>query len=160
MADRFQTAQPWETRFELALPPHLARRTDAAAVGIQPHADQQLADGCARARRGPPPQQFARDKGSNPAGLLAPKGNAHCGPRRSASQHRRYATGFARDQWKLAAELETSQDSSPLQCTHVRRFRNSATESFGRLLHSFLPPDFPKSHNLKLDVPSGELRIW
>ena len=42
MADRFQTAQPWETRFELALPPHLARRTDATAVGIQPHPDQQL----------------------------------------------------------------------------------------------------------------------
>src|SRR6266852_2118903 len=41
MADRFQTAQPLEPRFKFALPRHLARRTDAAAVGVQPYTDQQ-----------------------------------------------------------------------------------------------------------------------
>ena len=121
MADRFQTAQPLESRFKLALPRHLACRTDAATR----------------------PQQFARDTASGPAGLLIPKGNAHCGPRRSASQHRRYAIGFAGDQWKRVVELETSEHSSLLQCTDVLLFRNSVMESHGRFLHSFLSPHFP-----------------
>src|SRR5258708_20877994 len=42
MADCFQTAQPFEPRFVLALPRYLARRTDAPAIGVQPQADQQL----------------------------------------------------------------------------------------------------------------------
>src|SRR5712691_10864632 len=42
MADRSQTAQPLQSRFILALPRHLARRTDAAVVGVQPYTDQQL----------------------------------------------------------------------------------------------------------------------
>src|SRR6266852_6673957 len=41
MADCFQTTQPLQTRFVLALPRYLARRTDAAAIGVQPQADQQ-----------------------------------------------------------------------------------------------------------------------
>ncbi len=42
MANRFHAAQPLESRFKLALPRHLARRTDAAAVSVQPYTDQQL----------------------------------------------------------------------------------------------------------------------
>src|SRR5713101_7941510 len=61
-------------------------------------------------------------------------------PPRSVSQHRPYATEFAGDQWKPVAELETSKDLSHLQCTDVRRFRNSPTESPRRFLHSFLSP--------------------
>lgn len=42
MADRSETAEPLEPRFKLALPRRLARRTDAAAVGVQPYTNQQL----------------------------------------------------------------------------------------------------------------------
>jgi hypothetical protein len=35
-----------------------------------------------------------------------------------------------------------AQDLSHLQCTDVRRFRNSPTESHARFLHSFLSPRF------------------
>ena len=98
----------------------------------------------ATARRGPRPQQFAHDRESGPAGLLIPKANAHCGPRRSTSQHRRYAAGFAGDQWKPVVELEAQDDLSHLQCTDLRRFRNSVMESLGRFLHSFPSPRFPR----------------
>ena len=65
------------------------------------------------------------------------------GSRRSNSQHRRYATDFADDQWKPVAESERTDDLSHLQCTDLRRFRNSATESLARFLHSFLSPWLP-----------------
>jgi len=34
-----------------------------------------------------------------------------------------------------------AQDLSHLQCTDVRRFRNSPTESHARFLHSFRTPE-------------------
>ena len=46
-----------------------------------------------------------------------------------------------------------SDDLSHLQCTDLRRFRNSAMESLGRFLHSFLSPRFPAKEMLaKLDA--------
>lgn len=42
------------------------------------------------------------------------------------------------------AEWETSEDSSPLQCTDLRPFRNSPVESSRRFLHSFQSPDYPR----------------
>jgi len=39
---RVQRAQPLKRRFIFTPPRHLARRTDAATVGVQPEADQNL----------------------------------------------------------------------------------------------------------------------
>src|SRR5262249_47176023 len=54
-----------------------------------------------------------------------PRWNAHCGLRRSVSRHPQCAAGSAGDQWKQLAEEEVSQ----VQCTVIRRFRNSPLES-------------------------------
>jgi hypothetical protein len=42
MTHKLQPAQPLATRFVFALPRQFARRTNPAAVGVQPQTDQQL----------------------------------------------------------------------------------------------------------------------
>ena len=98
MADRFQTAQPLQPRLKPALPRYLARGTDPAAVGVQPHTDQQprvrmLAPGVALDR-------------SNLRVIQSQVQAAYQFPKRTRTvvlvdqllQHQRYATGFAADQ--------------------------------------------------------------
>ena len=50
MTDSLQTAQPLAARLILALPRQFPRRTDSAAVGVQPQTDQQLRVGVLASR--------------------------------------------------------------------------------------------------------------
>ena len=68
MTDRLQRAQPLKGRFIFAPPRHLARRTDAAAVGIEPETDQNLGIGVISPR---PPLHRA-DLGIIPAQIQPP----------------------------------------------------------------------------------------
>jgi hypothetical protein len=68
ITDRRQRAQPLKGRLVFAPPRHLARRTDAAAVGIQPETDQDLRVGVIAPR----PPLHRGDGGIIPAQIQPP----------------------------------------------------------------------------------------
>src|SRR5260370_15347487 len=103
--------------------------------------------------------QLARDRDSGPAAPPIPRSDARCGRRRSVSRRPHCVEPVGGDQWKPVAEKAVSNRLSHMQCTGLRKFRNSAIESLRSIssqlpvprILSFLPvrPDPP----IPLNVP-------
>src|SRR5712692_1339406 len=82
--------------------------------------------------------QLARDRDSGPAAPPIPRSGARCGRRRSVSRRPHCVEPVGGDQWKPVAEKAVSNRLSHMQCTGLRKFRNSAIESL-RSISSQLP---------------------
>src|SRR6266849_3387774 len=84
--------------------------------------------------------QLARDRDSGPAAPPIPRSGAHCGRRRSVSRRPHCVEPVGGDQWKPVAEKAVSNRLSHMQCTGLRKFRNSAIESLRSISSHFQSP--------------------
>src|SRR5258708_21090813 len=102
--------------------------------------------------------QLARDRDSGPAAPPIPRSDARCGRRRSVSRRPNWVEPVGGYQWKPGAEKAVSNRLSHMQCTGLRKFRNSAIESL-RSISSQLPVPYFKSMGISRQLSGLDFAV-
>ncbi len=116
----------------------IARRTNALAVGIEPHADQQLRISACHAPRAAfsTDVQSPHDRDQDQADRPTPRLRARDALRRSAAPHPQCAEATGIDQSKPSGE-RMSVEPTPGKCTQILENSRQGTSTWVQFLHSF-----------------------